>query len=101
MMSDNTRKMLSRMLTSFPDKTKPSWRNKVNDYIISTIFTSDLGWETAVGYKGQFYPVQRYGNEADAEIGHYKWCEKAKTMTELIMIGAEEYNIPDSEIKLK
>jgi len=45
--------------------------------IVSTAYTSDEGFETALIDDSDVYPVERYGTEEQAEQGHKKWLEFA------------------------
>ena len=55
-------------------------RTKVNGVIVSTAYTSDEGYETAIMDVNGVHPVQRYESIEDAKIGHKKWCKKAETV---------------------
>lgn len=80
---------------------KSPFRTTVGKLELSTTETFDLGWETAICYQNNWYPVERYIDIAEAEIGHYQWCEKAKTMTEIPMLGAYMYGAEDQIIQIK
>jgi hypothetical protein len=41
--------------------------------IVSTCYTSDHGYETALIDSKGVYPVERYSNVEDAKRGHCKW----------------------------
>ena len=52
----------------------------IGDYTIDTCDTVDQGYETAIWKDdGDIIIVERYPNKMRAEVGHYKWCEFAKT----------------------
>ena len=68
---------------------------------VSTAYTSDEGYETAILDENGTYPVERYFDLADAEKGHWKWCEEAKTAETIVMLGGFEGLIPGSVVKLK
>ena len=40
---------------------------------VSTCYTSDEGYETALIDANDVHPVERYNNREEAEQGHYKW----------------------------
>lgn len=40
---------------------------------VSTAYTSDEGYETALMDSHGVHPVERYGTRGQAEIGHKKW----------------------------
>ena len=46
---------------------------------VSTAYTSDEGYETALIDKNEIHPVERYSDVDKAKIGHEKWVEFAKT----------------------
>lgn len=75
-------------------------RTHVGKLQLSTMETIDMGWETAIRYNGNWYPVQRYDTQPNAEIGHYKWCEKAKTLKEIPILGCELYSASDKVIPI-
>ena len=48
---------------------------------VSTVLTSDCGWETAIQWDGEHYqPVERYRDKAEAKAGHERWKERAKKL---------------------
>lgn len=47
--------------------------------VVSTAFTSDEGFETALKDKEGWHPVQRYKTRAKAVLGHEKWLKYAET----------------------
>lgn len=49
-----------------------------NGLKISSCYTSDRGYETAIGYNDEWYPVERYADKDDCVQGHSKWTEWAK-----------------------
>jgi hypothetical protein len=53
-------------------------RDEVNGLIVSTCYTSDQGFETALIDKNHVYPVERYTLRRMAVEGHARWCEFAK-----------------------
>lgn len=46
---------------------------------VSTVFTPDCGYETALIDLMGTYPVERYGTKAEAKNGHIKWFKFAET----------------------
>ena len=46
---------------------------------VSTAYTSDEGYETALLDKNGIHPVERYETKEQAESGHKKWIQFAKT----------------------
>ena len=74
---------------------------------VSTVYTDDEGYETALIDVNDVHPVERYKSKEEAEAGHKKWVEFAKdgdgkkvfklTLTEFREGGYLE----DEEITLK
>ena len=62
-------------------------RNEVNELTVSTAFTSDEGYETAIIDKNGVHPVERYKTIEKAEKGHKIWCKEAKTVETIIKLG--------------
>ena len=50
-------------------------RTEVNNFIVSTAYTADEGFETAIIDKNGTHPVERYSNEVLAKSGHKKWSK--------------------------
>lgn len=73
------------------------FRTEVYGLIISSVYTPDCGFETAIIDKNNIYVVERYKNEQKLSEGHKKWCKKAKTLKnvrELSWLGiTEERNV--------
>ncbi len=64
-------------------------KDKVGVFEVSTAYTTDEGYETAIIDKNKSpYPVERYSNKEKAEEGHKKWTEKMKKPPkELVYLG--------------
>ena len=78
-------------------------REEVNGFVISTAYTSDEGYETAIIDKNGVHPVERYSDIVEAKEGHQKWIKKAKkfkTEDEVIKLGAWSGLVEDEKIKL-
>jgi hypothetical protein len=60
--------------------TRKVGRTDVDGLTVSTAYTSDEGYETAIIDANKVYPVQRYGSKANALKGHKNWTAKAKTL---------------------
>lgn len=56
--------------------TEQTFRDGVDGLTISTVETSDMGWETAIIDANSAHPVERYGSEEQAEEGHKRWCKQ-------------------------
>jgi hypothetical protein len=75
-------------------------RDVVDGLTVSTCYTTDEGYETAILDTTGAYPVERYSSEEEAAGGHKKWCEKAKTITKITMLGGLHGLVGDKEITL-
>jgi hypothetical protein len=62
-------------------------RTEVNGLQVSTAYTSDMGYETAILDAEGAHPVERYGSREDAIKGHEKWLEIAKTAETVVKLG--------------
>ena len=77
-------------------------RTKINGLIISTAFSSDCGYETAVIDAVAVYPVERYQSREDAIEGHKKWCQSSKELRKVVMLGdADEFFEPKEVTLIK
>ena len=65
-------------------------RTDVNGVTVSTAYTSDCGYESAILDTARTHIVERYENREDAVAGHAKWVEFAKTAVELTDVGYGE-----------
>ncbi len=83
--------------------TKPSpavAREMVNGVGVSTVLTSDMGYETALIDSKGTHPVERYETEDQAKEGHIKWTGRIREgWLGVIEIGYGEI-ITDKMIKL-
>ncbi len=75
-------------------------RDEVDGLTVSTAFSSDEGYETAIIDSVAVYPVQRYDNKEEAERGHQEWIAKCPTLTKVMRLGglgglveAEEFEL--------
>jgi len=63
-------------------------RKDVGGLTVSTAYTSDYGFETAIIDANGVHPVERYGEDRiEALSGHGSWEEKANTLTEITELG--------------
>lgn len=67
--------------------TRKLGRTEVNGVTVSTAYTSDEGYETAIIDANKVYPVERYETKEQAEQGHEKWCKEAETVETVTMLG--------------
>lgn len=71
--------------------------------IVSTVYTSDEGYETAV-IDSSVHPVERYVTKELAEVGHQKWlwwAHSAKSGVEITELGGFGGLIPDTKVNLE
>jgi len=76
-------------------------RDEVNGLIISTCYTTDEGYETAICDKNGVYPVERYHDKGSAELGHLKWLTNASNLSKVTELGWQNGLTPDREIALE
>lgn len=74
-----------------------------NGLTVSTAYTSDEGYETAILDSDGAHPVERYDTKEEAEEGHKKWMEKAKEFNdgrEITVLGGFEGIVEDYSHKI-
>jgi hypothetical protein len=81
-------------------ETRKVGRTEVNGLTISTAYTSDEGYETALLDTEGAHPVERYSCIEDARLGHEKWCKEAETIKTVTMLGGLGGLVPDEVITL-
>lgn len=67
--------------------TRKLGRTDVNGVTVSTAYTSDEGYETALLDANGVHPVERYDSKSEAEAGHEKWCKEAETVETVTKLG--------------
>lgn len=75
-------------------------RDFVDGTIISTAFTSDEGYETAIIDGEGVHPVERYPYLEAAREGHQKWIEKLPYLYQITKLGVFSGLVPDEQITL-
>lgn len=75
-------------------------RTEVNGLTVSTAYTSDEGYETALIDKNGIHPIERYSSRSKAEIGHKEWEEKAQNITTVTKLGAWDGLVEDKKITI-
>ncbi len=76
-------------------------KEEINGFEISTMWTPDEGYETAIIDENGAHPVERYKNVKKAVIGHKKWIKKIKLGKRKIkQIGWSDMKFMDKEIIL-
>jgi hypothetical protein len=80
-------------------ETRAVGRDASDGLIISTAFTTDYGFETAIISADKVRVVARWRSKEEAEIGHIEWCSKVVGMETVIALGYGEL-ISDERVKL-
>lgn len=62
-------------------------KTEVNGLIVSTAYTSDGGYETAIIDANKVHPVERYDSKEKAQTGHEKWCKEAESIETINKLG--------------
>lgn len=75
-------------------------RKEQHGLIISTCWTDEFGYETAVLDKNGAHPVERYDTEELAQIGHDKWVNKTKTLKYITKLGTPDGLVDDKKVLL-
>lgn len=82
------------------DERKVAEKIEVGKFKVSSCYTSDMGYETAIGYKAAFYPVERYETKEECIKGHNKWIEWAKSKPKVIpYLQFDNETIEEVEVK--
>jgi len=70
---------------------------------VSTVFTPDEGYETALLDVNGVQVVQRYKDKVEAELGHERWVTFAKTADGKVVpiLGWSEFDHTFKDVKLK
>lgn len=92
--------LLEQWLRDIAQYSKKLHRTEVYGLIISTAWTPDCGFETAIIDKNGIYVVERYKNEKESTKGHKKWCEEAKTIKKVKELNFLDVTIED-EVELE
>ncbi|MCK5652781.1 MAG: hypothetical protein KAJ42_15430 [Gemmatimonadetes bacterium] len=86
--------------------TTPLVQTAVCRFVVSTTYSQDAGWETAIMGAGTFLggvgtpaPVSRYANVSEAKAGHKEWVDKITTLgpqaLPVVRLGHEAYGVKD------
>ena len=83
-------------------------KTKISDVLVSTVFTLDCGYETAICADMYCSPVERYKTRAEATLRHERWANKITesykdgqiSIIELGPCGHTDL-IPDKEVIIK
>ena len=74
-------------------------RDDVKGITVSTAYTTDCGYETALLDKNGVHPVERYADRKTAVTGHAAWKKKAATLKTITKLGYGN-SIPDKQVTL-
>ena len=77
-------------------------RDDIVGFTVSTAWTTDEGYETAIIDRSGVQPVERYPDKKSAMTGHLKWCEFIRDGSrEIVRIGGLAGTIPDKLMTLE
>jgi len=79
MFAEEVLKLVSATVDKHDYDIRKVEREYINGLIISTAYTDDMGYETAILDMNGVHPVERYNSKEEAEKGHKKWVEFCKT----------------------
>lgn len=68
---------------------------------VSTCWTSDEGYETALIDANGVIPVERYGSKKEAIAGHEKWVKKSRTAKRVKKISWSDMPELDERVSIK
>jgi hypothetical protein len=71
-----------------------------NGLILSTVYTTDQGYESAIIDSLNVYPVERYKSKEDAINGHKKWDKKLDKLEEITCLGYDDL-VDEKQVTLK
>ena len=61
------------------DERKVAEKEQIGLFKVSSCYTSDMGYETAICYADGVYPVERYKTKEECIDGHKKWINWASS----------------------
>ena len=67
---------------------------------VSTAWTNDEGYETALCDEQGVHPVERYKTLKEARAGHKKWIKKSRTVKKVVSLGSSDGIFPPDEVEL-
>lgn len=80
--------------------TRKLGRTDVKGVTVSTAFTLDECYETAILDANGVHPVERYNSKSEAEAGHEKWCKEAETVETVTELGGLNGLVDDEVITI-
>jgi len=85
-----------------PYSARALGRDDVDGFIVSTAWTSDEGYETAVIDRFGAQPVERYSDKKSALLGHSKWCDFIRGGSrKVVRLGGLAGTVPDKSMTLE
>ena len=84
---------LFSFLSSDPYENRVVARDGIDGLTVSTAYTNDEGYETAIIDSEETYPVERYEDRGSAILGHAKWCKdivSKETVDRLGWLGIDD-----------
>ena len=96
-----------RMFTETPEQLSADYERRklgkdlVAGLEVSTCWTDDFGFETAISDERGTYPVERYGSREKALEGHAKWMKEAETVEVVTELGTGDGLVDDRQVTLR
>lgn len=81
------RRMLRALFTQADYQERRLARYEAGGLIVSTAWTGDCGWETAILDATGAWPVERYETKEAALDGHRRWIEKLPGLVAVTRLG--------------
>lgn len=76
-------------------------RKEAYGLILSTCWTNDFGFETAILDQNGAHPVERYDDRDEAQSGHDKWLSLLPKIENITKLGTPDGLVTDQKIKLE
>lgn len=84
------------------EERKVARTEKKNGITVSTAYTSDCGYETALIDDNGVHPVERYGDGRELAVeGHKRWVKVAKDGIEVTKLGDADGWVSDEQIVIR
>ncbi len=109
--SNNEREKVRRIMPGFLEtverdqsnyKSRCIGKTEIDGLVVSTAWTSDEGYETAILDAPGVHPVERYEGKKEALVGHEKWCDFVrKGGRDIVKLGGFGGMVQDNEMTLE
>ena len=87
---------------SNPYEARCLLRTELDGLTVSTAWTHDEGYETAILDRHHAHPVERYEDKKLAEPGHARWCKFIESgQREIVRLGGFKGTIDDETMTLE